>query len=66
MSQSNVASHHGRHGLGLTVLLDLVAHDALLAGGLIDGQEEARFLVVVVFLYQPMPSESVRDKVMVI
>jgi hypothetical protein len=32
------------------VLLDLVAHDALLASGLINFKEEAGLLIVVVFL----------------
>lgn len=47
----------------LTVLLHLVAHDALLAGGLINFQEEAGLLIVVVFLDQPVPGESVGNKI---
>jgi hypothetical protein len=45
------------------VLLNLVAHDTLLAGGLVNFQEEAGLLIVVVLLDQPVPGKSVGDEV---
>jgi hypothetical protein len=50
-------------GLGLTVLLNLVAHDALLAGGLVKLEEEACLLITVMFFNQPVPGERVGDEV---
>ena len=50
-------------GVGLTVLLDLMAHDALLAGCLVNLEEETGFFIVVVFFYQAVPGESVGDEI---
>jgi hypothetical protein len=49
--------------LGLTVLLNLVAHDALLAGGLVNKYEKAPLLIAMMFFNQPVPGERVGDEV---
>jgi hypothetical protein len=45
------------------VLLNLLAHNALLASGFVDFEEEAGLLIAMMLLYQSVPSEGVNNKV---
>jgi hypothetical protein len=48
------------------MLLNLMAHNAMLASGLVNLEEEARLLIVVVLLDQSVPGERIGDEVRVV